>query len=276
MLAMFAIALLFGATAVAVPVRVYQLIHDVDFSTGFFISMGGAYNNLLRPVVAAAVVLFIVISLLISRVTATKTALRHKRGNYIWCGVLCIAAVATLVVMVLSPREGAYTMTEWVLVSLLAVNMFALAYCAYAAYKKKEASAADILYLVPTAYTAMFLITKFLTFTSILTVSEHSLDVLALSSLVLFLLFRFNCTRGESTKPKTKILSEVFAFIGGVIGAVTYIPRAVVFFIGNQTAKSFIVLPTIWELAVMLFAFYCVVSALAPSILRSKNDKGTA
>jgi hypothetical protein len=274
-LASVAVLMLFAAVAIAVPVRVYQLIHDIDFSSGFFISTGGSYNNLLLSVIVVAIVLFIVISILLSKRTVS-VPLRNKPMNFIWCGVLCIASIATLVVMVIAPRRGAYTVSEWILFSLLAVNIFALAYCAYASYKKHSAAVTDILYLLPTAYTAMFLITKFITFTSILTISEHSLDVLALSSLILFLLFRFSYARDEKAKTKTKVLSEIFAFMGGVIGAAAYIPRVIVFFIGNANAKAYIVFPTIWELAVMLFAVCCVVSAMSSNILRSKNDDRAA
>ena len=278
-LASAAVLLLFASVAVAVPVRVYQLIHDIDFSSGFFVSTGGLYNNLLLSVVAIAIVLFIVISILLSRKAALKTAsvpMRNKPMNFLWCGVLCIASIASLIVMVIAPRRGAYTVSEWILFSLLAVNILALAYCAYTSYRKDSAAVTDILYLIPTAYTAMFLITKFITFTSILTISEHSLDVLALSSLVLFLLFRFSYVRDEKARVRTKVLSEIFAFMGGVIGAVAYIPRIIVFFIGNANAKAYIVFPTIWELAVVLFAVCCVITAMSSNILRSKNDDRAA
>ena len=279
MLAAFALVILAGTLAVSVPVRVYQLIHDIDFSSGFFISRGGAYNNLLVSVVAASIVLFIVTIILVSqKKEQLATAPRYKAGNYVWCGILCAAGTASLVNVGIRVREGATTLAEWILVSLLILNIFALAYLAYSACKKKAPGAADAFYLVPTAYTAMLLITKFLAFTSILTISEHSLDVLSLSSLILFLLFRFSYTREsvKITKFKTKILSEIFAFAGTVLGAVAYIPRIIVFFIGSPAAKEYIVLPTIWELAVLCFALYCALTAAFSSITRSKNDNRAA
>ncbi len=261
----FAVTLL-----VTLPTRIYQILFLVDQDTGFYTD-GNKTTAIISIGLVVGVVLMIVICAMDKR-QRTYSPIRSI-PTAVLCALTGLGVIFQYVLSSLSGNEHknqiAYTILS--IVGILAGVILILTAYNFAIGQNIFAKI-PLLSLVPSLWGCACLITLFITYVSVVNISENIYDTFTVIFVLLFLFAQAKVFAGIDAQKSGKML-YVFGLPAVLMALVTGVPSAVLLFSGMSRTSSF---PVGLHMVNILLALYMIAFLMAvfrlPGIAAKQED----
>jgi len=252
----FAVTLL-----IALPTRIYQVLFLVEPDTGFYTD-----GNTTTVIISACLAVGLLLMMVICTMDKQKRAYSPIRsipaaviGTLTGLGIIFQYAISLL--------AGGEKQNQIPSVILSAFGILAGAVLILTAYNFATGQNTfvkfPLLSLIPSLWGCVCLITLFITYVSVVNISENIYDTFTVIFLLLFLFAQAKMLAGIETEKSTKRI-YVFGLPAVLMALLTGIPSAVLLFSGASRTSAF---PVGLHLVNILMAFYIIAFLAAVSHL---------
>jgi len=252
----FAVTLL-----IALPTRIYQVLFLVEPDTGFYTD-GNTTTVIISACLAVGLLLMMVIC------TMDKQKQAYSSIHSIPAAVIgTLTGLGIIFQYAISLLAGGEKQNQIPSVILSAFGILAGAVLILTAYNFATGQNTfvkfPLLSLIPSLWGCVCLITLFITYVSVVNISENIYDTFTVIFLLLFLFAQAKMLAGIETEKSTKRI-YVFGLPAVLMALLTGIPSAVLLFSGTSRTSSF---PVGLHLVNILMAFYIIAFLAAVSHL---------
>ncbi len=243
------IALVFGV--IAGILRTVQLLHFIDFNTGF-------YQGPQSWMIALNVVLVIalIVCLVVTMVDRNKYYYSISKGKNLLIGlaalVMGMAFICYGVTDILNQITGLESHSFLAILQLILkiASGFSMFYLALTPARPNRTT--DLIHLVPCIWAAVTLVAMFLKHTMVITVSENLYNLLRMMAILMFFLCsaKYYCGCNDNRTGRWMIFSGMLTFI---LSSITTIPLLIAHFTGHGYLIGHVIESSFLDLVLMIY-----------------------
>lgn len=261
----------------AVFVRYQQLLHAIDYQTGFYIA-GSPLADVMPYIIAGGILLIALIVLFGSaRDKGTGDCTMQNPFNMeldtlsgtasLIFGVISVLLSAVLLVDIYTilstpmTKENATSMGTYVNLGLMALSAIIFFRLGIIVFRRDKISrGVGYSMLIPVAWLTVRSTMSFMSFILITNVSANLLILLSVLSMLLFMTLAARFFSGNE-KPSTRRMLVIAGLSASLICAISTVPRFLMLLIGPSEIRVLTTVPLLEDLMLPIFAF-CVVNML--------------